>query len=298
MAGITRKLRHVKLFAALFIVTLVAAITATAQGPKPKWTIIGPGGGGSMFFPTVRPHDPSVMLIACDMTGAYITGDAGRSWREFNLRNRVDSFAFDPSNARVVYPGSSGVFRSEDGGKSWRLVLPEPGRGVTEQMVGDHADHSFVSPGWPGGKAQAIRVDPAKGSRVLAAVLADRIHVFLSEDGAKTWTRLMEVPDENAYALYLDPASAVGDRVLYLVTKSAVYRTRLAQPKPERVTLPASIRSILHAAAGFDPESRRSVLYLISRPEWREGKLQTGVFGKNGDSLLNSPYSGSRVVSS
>jgi len=265
------------LTAALVCVLLVVGVV-TGDEPKPKWTIIGPGGGGSMFFPTVSPHDPSLMLIACDMTGAYITRDAGKSWREFNLRNRVDSFAFDPSDPRVIYAGSSGVFRSDDRGTSWRLVLPEPSKGVTERMVGDHADHAFLSPGWPGGKVQAIRVDPTNRSRVLAAVRADRIYVFRSEDGAKTWTRLMDAPDANAYTLYLDPASPEGDRLLYLLTSSSVYRTRLGQPKPERVSLPATITSVKHAAAGFDSASRRSVLYLIGPPAWREDRFHTGVW--------------------
>ena len=231
-----------------------------------------------MFFPTVSPHDPSVVLIACDMTGAYITNNGGKSWREFNLRDRVDSFAFDPSDRRAVYAGASGVFRSEDSGTSWRLVLPEPAKDVIEQMVGDHANHSFKSQGWPGGKVQAIRVDPDKGSRVLAAVVSDRIHVFLSENSAKTWVRLMEVPDTKAHALFLDPATPSGDRVLYLVTNSSVYRTRLSQPKPERLLIPASIRSILHGAAGFNQASGRTVLYLVTPAEWRGSALHTGVF--------------------
>ncbi len=272
--------RVFKLIVVALVFVLLAAGTGAQDGAKAKWTIIGPGGGGSMFFPTVSPHDPSVVLIACDMTGAYITTNAGRSWREFNLRNRVDSFAFDPTDPRVIYAGASGVFRSEDRGKSWRLVLPEPAKGVTELMVGDHGDHSFVSPGWPrGGKVQAIRVDPGKGSRVLAAVsAAGQVHVFLSEDSAKTWSSLMEVADARAHVLFLDPASPPEDRVVYLTTGSSVYRTRLRQPKPERLTLPASIGSIVHAAAGFDRKSGRTLLYLVSPPAWREEKLQTGVW--------------------
>jgi len=43
--------------------------------------IIGPGGGGAMFHPTVSPHDTNTVLIACDMSGSYITHDGGKSWR-------------------------------------------------------------------------------------------------------------------------------------------------------------------------------------------------------------------------
>jgi len=41
----------------------------------------------AQFFPEVSPHDPNLVLVACDMTGAYISEDAGKSWRMFNLRH-------------------------------------------------------------------------------------------------------------------------------------------------------------------------------------------------------------------
>jgi photosystem II stability/assembly factor-like uncharacterized protein len=47
-----------------------------------KWRVIGPGGGGAQFIPTISPHDPNTMLIACDMTAAYITHNGGESWRQ------------------------------------------------------------------------------------------------------------------------------------------------------------------------------------------------------------------------
>jgi photosystem II stability/assembly factor-like uncharacterized protein len=112
---------------------------------------------------------------------------------------------------------------------------------------------------------------------VLAAVRADRTYVFLSEDGAKTWNRLMDVPEAKAHSLYLDPATPPADRVLYLITSASVYRTRVNQPQPEAVVLPPSVHSILHAAAGFDPVSRQTCLYLISPPKWQGGKFETGI---------------------
>jgi hypothetical protein len=43
------------------------------------WRILGPGGGGAQFYPAISPHDPRLVLVACDMTGAYISEDAGNS---------------------------------------------------------------------------------------------------------------------------------------------------------------------------------------------------------------------------
>jgi hypothetical protein len=106
---------------------------------KDKWTIIGPGGGGTVFTPAISPHDPKTVLCVCDMTGTYITHDAGLTWKEINLLTMVRSISFDPIRPGIIYAGSSGVFRSEDNGDTWRLVFPNPQRVVGETMNGDLA---------------------------------------------------------------------------------------------------------------------------------------------------------------
>ena len=62
------------------------AATAGPAARFDQWTILGPGGGGTMVDPTISPHDSRLVVERCDMTGAYITTDAGSSWRMFNLR--------------------------------------------------------------------------------------------------------------------------------------------------------------------------------------------------------------------
>src|SRR5689334_9147651 len=102
-------------------------------GLSPLWAerpgdfrIIGPGGGGAMFHPTISPHDTNTVLIACDMTGAYITHDGGKSWRMFNLRGVVDFFAFDPKDPKTMYAHATALWRSTDSGEHWSLVYPRP----------------------------------------------------------------------------------------------------------------------------------------------------------------------------
>jgi hypothetical protein len=60
------------------------------------FTVVGPGGGGAMFPSLGQPHDTDTVLVSCDMTGAYISHDGGKSWRMFNLRGVVEFFVFDP----------------------------------------------------------------------------------------------------------------------------------------------------------------------------------------------------------
>jgi hypothetical protein len=69
----------------LTLVLAAALVLPAAATPEDGWRGVGPGGGGALFHPTVSPHDPRTALIACDMTGSYITTDAGGRWRTFKL---------------------------------------------------------------------------------------------------------------------------------------------------------------------------------------------------------------------
>ena len=67
------------------------------------WRVLGPGGGGAQFNPTVSPVDPDLVLVSCDMTGSYISTDGGDSWRMFNLRGVVRFFVLDPVDSNIIY---------------------------------------------------------------------------------------------------------------------------------------------------------------------------------------------------
>src|ERR1700757_1162394 len=108
------------------IIVVVCLTSAFADRPG-DFRVIGPGGGGAMFNPTVSPHDPNTVLISCDMTGSYITHDGGESGRMFNLRGTVRFFVFAPRDPKVMYAQATGLWRSEDAGETWNLIYPKPG---------------------------------------------------------------------------------------------------------------------------------------------------------------------------
>src|SRR5947209_9729536 len=108
-------------------ILLIFALVGTAFAARPgDFRVIGPGGGGAMFNPTISPHDANTVLVSCDMTGSYITHDGGKSWRMFNLRGRTEFFAFDPKDPQVLYAQAAGLWRSQDGGRMWNLLYPKP----------------------------------------------------------------------------------------------------------------------------------------------------------------------------
>jgi photosystem II stability/assembly factor-like uncharacterized protein len=193
------------------VASCLAICSARAEG----FTVVGPGGGGAMFHPTVSPHDSREMLVACDMTGSYISHDGGQSWRMFNLRSPVRFFAFDPIDARTIYAGTEALWRSSDDGATWNVVWPRPStvRGV--RMNSDHADETILSDNDPLGQIVALAIDPASSHSLVAAAVKDnKAAVFASNDAGATWEKLRDLPNP-PLKIWLDPHSGASNRDIF-----------------------------------------------------------------------------------
>jgi len=173
----------------------IAALLACAA-PSPRaegWRIIGPGGGGSIFHATISPHDSRTALVACDMTGAYLTHDGGATWRIFNLGEPVQFFVFDPTNARVIYAKALGVFRSGDAGQTWARFFPREVQKIT--MGDDHASGQLHTTGQPSGDVTALGVDPADSrSLYLALGSTGGSALWTSIDAGDAWRKAADLP--------------------------------------------------------------------------------------------------------
>ncbi len=151
---------------------VILALTISSGGRRPgDFAVIGPGGGGAMFNPTISPHDANTVLVSCDMTGSYITHDGGQSWRMFNLRGRTEFFAFDPKDPQVLYAQGIGLWRSKDGGQTWSLLYPKPSSVKGVQMNSDHAGERIIAEPDPLGSITALAIDPDDSHTLYAAAL-------------------------------------------------------------------------------------------------------------------------------
>src|SRR4051812_17540225 len=161
------------------------------------WVVVGPGGGGAQYIPTISPHNARRVMVACDMTGAYITHDAGRSWRMFNLRGRVSFFTYDPQAPDTIYANALGLWRSDDAGKSWNLVYPDPGKVKGLTLAGDHSEVTVnMDTGPLAERVTALAVDPADSKTLYAAIRGGGgTALYLSGDRGQTWQRSAELPD-------------------------------------------------------------------------------------------------------
>jgi hypothetical protein len=222
------------------------------------WSVVGPGGGGAQFTPTVSPHDPNVVLVTCDMTGTYISKDGGASWRMFNLRGTSSLLVFDPVDPNVIYVKTIGLWRSADRGDTWELVLPDPSTVTAIEMPDDHASERLVTNGAAPESLTALAVDPADSKTLYAVMSAGRTTLKTSTDWGSTWTGVKDVP-AGARGIYVDPRSPPEDRTIYVVTGNSVL---VREAGVWRNGPPASEgSSFIDISAGFPEEGGKLVIY-------------------------------------
>ncbi|MGD8322280.1 MAG: hypothetical protein PVJ02_17650 [Gemmatimonadota bacterium] len=175
----------------------------TAPGPLPglRWRTIGPAVmGGRISDIAVNEARPSTFWVGTASGGVWRTDDGGTTWQAQFQHQRTASIgdvAVAPSNPNVVWVGTgersnrqssawgAGVFRSLDGGKTWKDV------GLTETR-----------------HVSRIVIDPQDPDVVYVAAMGhlwgpnEERGVFRTKDGGETWEKVLYV-DENTGAIDL-----------------------------------------------------------------------------------------------
>ncbi len=182
---------------ALCVPLVLAAVASTADAaPVPasayqelRWRDVGPFRGGRTRAVAGIAAQPNVYFMAPVDGGIWKTDDAGRTWRPIfddQPTQSIGSLAVAPSDPNVIYAGSGeglhrpdlsvgdGVYRSDDGGKTWRHLGLDDAQQIPQ-----------------------LAVDPKDPNRVFAAVLghpygpSEQRGVFRSLDGGKTWRNVL-----------------------------------------------------------------------------------------------------------
>src|SRR5579862_2434468 len=194
------------LFACALMGATPAAINADAFGNL-HWRLVGPFRGGRALAVAGVPGQPDRFYFGAVDGGVWESENAGRTWTPIFDNEQVasiGSIAVAPSNAETIYVGSgeadmrsdiaygNGMYKSEDGGKTWQHI----GLDDTRQIG-------------------AIVIDPHDPNVVYVAALGHQYGpnaergVFKTTDGGKTWNKVL-YKDENtgATALAMDPSDA------------------------------------------------------------------------------------------
>ncbi len=259
------------------LLTLLGLLSshAVAQESRGAWRVIGPGGGGAQFNPTVSPVDPNLVLVNCDMTGTYISTDGGNSWRMFNLRGVARFIVPDPVNSNIIYVATEGLYRSKDKGKTWELVYPKPDDVARVLISGDHAEEQIQLRDGSRAMVQALAVDPGDSSTLFAVITKDqKAGLYRSKDAAKSWETVGDLP-AGGRRIYIDPGSAKGNRTVYVTGPDSV--GVLENGVLRRQKGPAGVNRFLDIAAGFPGQGKKPVFYAVSGMDWRGGN--TGATG-------------------
>jgi photosystem II stability/assembly factor-like uncharacterized protein len=182
-----------------------------------RWRSIGPFRGGRTVGAAGIPSEPNVFYVAANNGGVWKTTDAGRTWQplfDAQPTQSIGALAIAPSNPRIIYVGSGeglqrpdlsvgdGIYKSEDGGTTWRHLGLRNGQQIA-----------------------ALLVDPHNPQRDFAAVLGHPYGpnpergVFRSLDGGLHWRKVL-YRDENTGAVDLafDPRNP---RTVYAVLWAA-----------------------------------------------------------------------------
>ncbi|HEV2181449.1 MAG TPA: glycosyl hydrolase [Gemmatimonadaceae bacterium] len=146
----------------------------------------------------VDPHNPDVVYVGAlghvwapnPERGVYKTTDGGKTWRKVLFRN--DSTGVSDLAMDPNDPNTLYAAMWQAGRKPWLLVSGGQGSGIFKTTDGgEHWTELTHNPGLPSGIIGdiGITVSPANPQRVYAIVESDSGGVFRSDDGGATWTR-------------------------------------------------------------------------------------------------------------
>jgi hypothetical protein len=184
--------------ATVFLVALFwpgHGVAQQSQKPDPslfsglKWRMIGPYRGGRAVAVSGVPGQPNHFYFGSVGGGVWESNTAGEAWTPIFDKESVASIGaigVAPSNPNIIYVGSgeadmrsqisygNGMYKSSDGGKTWKRIGLEDTRQIGRVIVDPkNPDVVFVA-----ALGHAYGPNPDRG-------------VFRSTDGGATWQKIL-----------------------------------------------------------------------------------------------------------
>ncbi len=192
-----------------------SATASPTPGPpygNMEWREIGPAlPGGRVAAVAGSATDHNLYYLGSAGGGVWKSSDGGETWQAVFEKEKVAAIgavAIDPKNNDIVWVGTGesnprndvsygdGIYKSTDGGKTWK-------------NVGLHGTRHIAR----------ILIDPRNPNHVIAGALGDVFGpssergVYVTDDGGATWSRTLFVSDQ----------SGVSDLALDVQNPNVVY---------------------------------------------------------------------------
>jgi photosystem II stability/assembly factor-like uncharacterized protein len=180
--------------------------------------------GGTIGALAVQESNPDVVWAGGGETpirgnvshgeGVWKSTDAGKTWTYLGLKETqyISRIRIDPTNPNVVYVGAlghvfgpnpeRGVYRTTDGGKSWKKILfRNDSTGVADMILDPSNPKIIYATFWQAGRKPWLLVSGGAGSGI-----------FKTTDGGDTWkeiTRAQGLPQQGmlgAIGITVSPA--------------------------------------------------------------------------------------------
>lgn len=163
------------------LIPLLVILNIHLSNAQPSsWLPSGIGGGGSLFYPSISPHNVDEMFVPCDMTNLFHTENAGETWSVIAF----DQFTVRPVS-QIGYTSDPNILfginmdfgwdiwfpsKSSDGGKTWQTLNNSP--------LSNEAYHLFS--------------DAKQSNRF---VMADWCDIYITKDGGNNFDLIYSVPN-------------------------------------------------------------------------------------------------------
>jgi photosystem II stability/assembly factor-like uncharacterized protein len=171
-----------------------------------KIRAIGPSAGGRVCRSCGVPGDPLTYYAASAGGGIWKSIDAGLTWKpifEDQVDSSVGAVAVSASDPNIVYAGGGeanirgnvqvghGIYKSTDGGKTWKHLWKQEGQIGQIIVHPKNPDIAFAAV-----LGHAFGPNPERG-------------IYRTRDGGKTWQQVLKKnPDTGAIDVCFDPNNA------------------------------------------------------------------------------------------
>ena len=185
-------------------VFFLAALSTFAQ----NWRPLGPAVmGGRIADIDAIPGDPATVFAAAGSGGLFVTHDGAMTWQplfDHQSTLSIGAIAVQSGDPKVIWVGTGesnvrnsvsfgdGVYKSEDGGRTWRNTGLKDTQTISRIVISPRNPNIvyIAAVGHPFGP------NPERG-------------VFMTEDGGHTWTKTLFLDNEHGSAdLEIDPSNS------------------------------------------------------------------------------------------